>query len=92
MSYSISGSGHGADKAKVKDAFAGFVAGLDEATSESGTKFQGTLSGSESLPDGGYDSFTFTAEGIRLEAAAGAGADGPSVEPEAEAEAEPEAG
>lgn len=60
MSYSVSGSGHGANSEKVKAAFGKFVAELDEATAETGTKFSGSVSGSEdSVP------FSLTAEAAR---------------------------
>jgi hypothetical protein len=47
MSYSISGSGHGADTEKAKQAFADLDDALDEATAEGGSKFSGQISGSE---------------------------------------------
>ena len=60
MSYSVSGSGHNADLEQVKEAFAAFVSDLDDATAEGGTKFNGTISGSEDgVP------FTLTAEDTR---------------------------
>lgn len=60
MSYSISGSGHGVDLDKVHKAFTDLVEALDEATDESGTKFQGSLSGSEN-----EQSFSLTADKVR---------------------------
>jgi len=66
MSYNVSGSGHGADSAKVKQAFADFVETLDEATAPDGTKFSGTVSGWEA--EGG--SFTVSAHELREAAAA----------------------
>jgi hypothetical protein len=53
MSYTVSGSGHGVDNEKAKEAFRRFVKALDEAT-DLGKKaegwadpslFQGTISG-----------------------------------------------
>jgi hypothetical protein len=70
MSYSISGSGHGANVESVKEAFRDLIEALDEATPDGGTKFTGTISGSE---DG--EPFSLTAQFVR---------DG-EPEPEAEA-------
>lgn len=66
MSYTINGYGHGAEVEKVKAAFAGFVHVLDEATSGSGSPFQGNISGTEYAPDGTALGFTWTSEQVRV--------------------------
>lgn len=66
MSYSVSGSGHGADGEKAKAAFAAFVAALDKATGEGGSPFEGSITGSEPEAEGkGYSSFGLTAASAR---------------------------
>lgn len=90
MSYSVSGSGHGVDAEQAKAAFAEFVAALDEATSEQGTKFQGSLSGGEyDAESGTTNSFSLSAEQARTEAAEQAPAGNP--EGDGTDEDEPEA-
>lgn len=65
VSYSVSGSGHGADVEAVKEAFADFVGALDEATGAAGTKFSGSVSGSETNADGSSTSFSIGAAEAR---------------------------
>jgi hypothetical protein len=66
MSYSVSGSGHGVDPEKAKEAFTEFVKALDEATDEqSGSKFAGSISGN----DGGGTGFNLSAAQVREEEA-----------------------
>lgn len=79
MSYNVSGSGHGADIEKVKQAFADFVEALDEATAPDGTQFSGTISGGETAAGGSWTNFTVSAHELR---------EAQPVDPDA-AEAEP---
>lgn len=65
MSYSVSGSGHGADVEAVKEAFADFVGALDAATAEDGTKFSGGLSGGQNDASGTWQQFGITADEAR---------------------------
>lgn len=71
MSYSISGSGHNARAQEVQEAFGALVVALDAATDvETGTKFSGSVSGSENSM-----AFTLTADSVRANIAAAAAAD-----------------
>jgi hypothetical protein len=82
MSYSVSGSGHGVNAEKAKAAFEQFVQGLDEATSEQGTKFEGSISGGEyDAESGTTNSFSLSASAVR--AAAAETADEPEGDTEA---------
>jgi hypothetical protein len=60
MSYSISGTGSGADAAKVKAAFRDLVVALDAATGDGGSAFAGSVGGSE-----GGKSFSLTSAVVR---------------------------
>jgi hypothetical protein len=68
MSYSVSGSGHGVDNEKAKDAFREFVKALDEATDldkhvegwADPTLFSGSISGGHA-----EGSFSLTADEAR---------------------------
>lgn len=79
MSYNVTGSGHGVDGSKAKRAFAAFVQALDDATTEGGTPFDGTISGSEPKDGGGYVSFSLSASGVRAGALKAEGEDDPTA-------------
>lgn len=65
MSYSISVSGHGADVEAVKSAFAELVGALDAATSDTGSKASGQLSGTETSEEGVAVAFLVRADDAR---------------------------